>query len=85
MISLSDNRIQPRSRISEIVSLAKTIKKHLKGIIEAIKSGINPAVVEGLNNKIRKAFRLSYGFKVQTPSDTIIYLVTGRLKSLPEC
>lgn len=29
----------------------------------AIKSGINSTVVEGLNNKIRTAFKRSYGFK----------------------
>ena len=52
-----------RSRIDEIVKLGKTIRNHASGIIGAIKSGINNGVVEGLNNKIRTAFRRSYGFR----------------------
>ena len=52
--------------------------------MEAIRSGINSAVVEGLNN-IRKAFKRSYGFKCQKYRDTIIYLVAGGLKLPSEC
>ena len=59
--------------------------RHLNGILEAIKSGINSAVVEGLNNMIRTAFKRSYGFKAQKYRDTIIYLVAGGLKLPPEC
>ena len=69
-----------RSRMPDIVKLGKTMKRHLDGILEAIKSGINSAVVEGLNNKIRTAFKRSYGFKAQEYRDTIIYLVAGGLK-----
>lgn len=71
-----------RSRIEEIVKLGRTIKNHASGIIGAIKSGINNGVVEGLNNKIRTAFKRSYGFKSDEYRDTIIYLVAGKL-SLP--
>ena len=42
-----------------IVKLGKTIKRHLGGILEAIRSTTNSAVVEGLNNKIRTAFKRS--------------------------
>ncbi|MGP6240348.1 transposase, partial [Cuniculiplasma sp. SKW4] len=74
-----------RSRMSDIIKLGKTLKRHLKGIPETIKSGINSAVVEGLNNKIRTAFKRSYGFKAQEYRDTIIYLVAGGLRLPPEC
>ena len=66
----------------DIIKLGKTIKRHLNGILEAIRYRINSAVVEGLNNKIRTAFKPSYGFKVQKYRDKIIYLVAGGL-SLP--
>ena len=69
----------------DIIKLGKTINRHLAGIMEAIKSGINSAVVEGLNNKIRTAFKRSYGFKAQEYRDTIIYLVAGGLKLPPQC
>lgn len=60
----------------------KTIRRHLKGIVETIKSGINSAVVEDLNNQIRTAFKRDHRFKAQQYRDTIIYLVAGSL-SLP--
>ena len=65
------------------MKLGKTIKRHLDGMMEAIRTGINSDVVEGLNTKIRTAFKRSYGFKVQEYKDTIIYLVTGGMK-LPQ-
>ncbi len=34
-----------------IIKIGKTIKRHLNGILEAIKSGINSAVMEGLNKQ----------------------------------
>ena len=74
-----------RSGMPDTIKLGKTMKRHLNGILEAIKSGINSAVVEGLNNKIRTAFKRSYGFKAQKYRDTIIYLVAGGLKLPPEC
>ncbi|QRF74545.1 Transposase [Thermoplasmatales archaeon] len=74
-----------RSRMPDIIKLGKTINRHLAGIMEAIRSGINSAVVEGLNNKIRTAFKRSYGFKAHEYRDTIIYLVAGGLKLPPQC
>ena len=61
------------------------MKRHIDGILEAIGSGINSAVAEGLNKKIPTAFKRSYGSKVQKYRDTIIYLVAGGLRFLPEC
>ena len=66
----------------DIIRLGKTIKRHLYCILEAIRSGINSVVVEGLNNKIRTAFKRSYGFKAQEYMETSIYPVAGRL-SIP--
>ena len=74
-----------KSRMPDIVKLRKTMERHLDGILETIRSGINSAVVEGLNNKIRTAFKRSYGFKVRDYSDTNIYLVAGGLKFPPDC
>ncbi|WP_443367667.1 hypothetical protein [Cuniculiplasma sp. SKW4] len=41
--------------------------------------------MEGLNKKIRKAFRCSYSFKAEEDGDSIIYLVAGGLRLPPEC
>ncbi len=74
-----------RSRMPDIIKLGKTMKRHLDGIMEAIRSGINSAVVEGLNNKIRTAFKRSYGFKAREYRDKIIYLAAGGLELPPQC
>ncbi|WMT50353.1 MAG: transposase [Thermoplasmatales archaeon] len=65
--------------------MGRTYKRHLNGILEVIKFEIDSAVVEGLNNKIRTAFKRSYGFKAREYRDTIIYLVAGGLRLPPEC
>ena len=69
----------------DIVKQGKTIKRHLGGILEAIRSTINSAVVEGLNNKIRTSLKRSYWFKAGRYRDTIIFLVAGGLKLPPKC
>lgn len=66
--------------MSDIVKLGKSIKKHLEGKLEAIRSEINSVLVKGLNTKTRKSFKRSYRFKAQKYRDTIIYLVAGGLK-----
>ena len=71
--------------MSDVIKPGKSMKMHIDCILEAIGSGINSAVVEGLNNKIRTAFKRSYGFKSQKYRDTIIYLVAGGLWLSPEC
>ena len=64
----------------DIVSMGEAIRRHLVAIMETIRTVINSTVVERVNNKIRTAFKRSYGFKVQEYRDTITYLVTGGLK-----
>ncbi len=74
-----------RSRMPDIIKLGKTMKRHLDGIMEAIRSGINSAVVEGSNNKIRTAFKRSYWIKANGYRGMINYLVGVGLKLPPQC
>ena len=53
------------SRVPDIIELGKIMKRHVEGILEAIRSGINSAVVVGLNSKIPTAFKRFYGFKAR--------------------
>jgi transposase len=73
------------SNITEIISVAKTIKKHSLGILEAMKNGINNGVAEGLNNKIKTACKRSYGIKTEKYRNTMIYLMAGRLALPTRC
>jgi hypothetical protein len=56
------------------------MNRHIDGILEAMRSGINSAVVEGLNNKTGTAFKRSSEFKAKEYRDTMIYLVAGGLR-----
>lgn len=69
-----------RSGIDEVIKMGKTVKNHISGILEAIKSGINNGAVEGLNNKIKTAFKKSYGFKKEEYRETMIFLIAGKLR-----
>jgi transposase len=53
--------------------------------MEAIKSNLNNGVVEGMNNKIKTAFKRSYGFKTEKYRNTMIYLVAGKLDLPTRC
>ena len=61
--------------MSDIIKLGKTMKGHIEYIPETIRSEINSAVVDGLNNKLRTAFKMSYGLKPWKYRGAIICLV----------
>lgn len=71
------------SKIEEIVKLAETVHKHSYGILEALKTGLDNSVAEGLNNKVKTVIKRSYGFKTAKYRNTMIYLVTGKLELSP--
>ena len=73
------------SNIPEIISVSKAIKKHAQGILEAMKNGLNNGVAEGLNNKIKTAFKRSYGLKTEKYRNTMIYLMAGKLTLPTRC
>ena len=73
-------------KIEEIVKLAETVHTLSYGILEAIRTGLNNSVAEGLNNKVKTVVKRSYGFKTVKYRNTMFYLVTGKLElsqSLP--
>ena len=73
------------SKIDEIVKMAKMIKRNSYGILESIKQNISNGVVEGLNNKIKTAFKRSYGLKTEKYRNTMIFLMAGKLTLPTRC
>ena len=71
------------SKIEEIVKLAETVHTHSYGILEAIRTGLDNSVAEGLNNKVKTVVKRSYGFKTVKYRNTMIYLVAGKLELSP--
>jgi transposase len=67
------------SGIKEVVKYGRTIKRHFHGVINAIMLDLSNSVAEGINNKIKTAFKRSYGFKSDEYRDTMIFLVAGKL------
>lgn len=51
-----------RSRLAPFVKAAKTIRKHLDGIVAYVRTGLSNGRVEGLNGKARTITRRAYGF-----------------------
>lgn len=51
-----------RSRLSEFVKLAKTIRGHMQGILGYVRYRVTNGPTEGLNNKARLVQRRAYGF-----------------------
>ncbi len=70
------------SKIEEIVKLAETVHTHSYGILEAIRTGLNNSVAEGLNNKVKTVVKRSYGFKTAKYRNTMIYLVRANWSCL---
>jgi transposase len=51
-----------RSRLDPFRKVAKTIEKHIEGIVAYVATGLNNGRTEGLNGKARTITRRAYGF-----------------------
>ena len=72
-----------RSRLKPFVRLARTVRKHLDGILAFIDSRLTNARLEGMNNKIRLLSHRAYGFHSADPLIATVYLCCSKI-TLPE-
>ncbi len=73
-----------RSRLDPFIRLARTIRRHRDGILNAIRLGLNNGRLEGLNSRIRLISHRSFGFHSASPLIALIYLCcTGIVIPLP--
>jgi transposase len=73
-----------RSRLDPFVKLARTIRRHRDGILNAIRLGLNNGRLEGLNSRIRLISHRSFGFHSASPLIALVYLCcTGITIPLP--
>jgi transposase len=63
-----------RSRLEPFVKLARTIRRHRDGILNAIRLGLNNGRLEGLNSRIRLISHRSFGFHSASPLIALVYL-----------
>src|ERR1035441_5583409 len=64
-------------RAARFVTLAKTIRKRKKGILAAVKLGINNARHEGLNRRVLIVVNRGYGFHFASAVLALIMLMLG--------
>jgi transposase len=72
-----------RSRLKPFVRAARTIRKHLSGILAYIRTRLSNGLVEGLNGKTRMIVRRAYGFHSPTALIAMIFLTCGGLQLDP--
>jgi transposase len=72
-----------RSRLKPFVRLARTVRKHLDGILAFMDSGLTNARLEGMNNKIRLLSHRAFGFHSADPLIATIYLCCAGIR-LPQ-
>lgn len=72
-----------RSRLRPFVKAARTIRKHLDGILAYIRTRLTNGLVEGLNNRIRMIARRAYGFHSHQALTAMIFLNCGGIQLDP--
>lgn len=67
------------SRIPQIVSVAKTIKRHWTGIVNWAENRITNGILEGFNSIFQAAKAKARGYKKTETIKAVIYILTGKL------
>lgn len=72
-----------RSRLEPIKKVARMLKRHLWGVLNAIASGVTNAKLEGINTKIQWLKRSARGFRNRDRFRNAIYFHLGGLDLYP--
>ena len=67
------------SKLPAMIHVAKTIKHHWDGIVSWYESGINNAVLEGINSLVQAAKAKARGYRTFKNFANIVYLLKGNL------
>ena len=66
-----------RSKLKPFVRTARTIRKHLEGVLAYVEERLTNGIVEGLNTRLRMIARRSFGFHGPEPLIALLYLCCG--------
>jgi transposase len=72
-----------RSRLEPLKRVARTMKRHLTGILNVIASGVTNARLEGINTVIQNVKRSARGFRNRDRFRNAIYFHLGGLQLYP--
>lgn len=67
------------SGLEPMRAVAKTVKKHRRGILNYFRKGMTSAVIEGFNSLVQAARARARGYRSVETFKTMIYLIGGRL------
>jgi transposase len=73
-----------RSRLEPIKKVARMVRTHLQGILNAVVLGATNATAESLNAKIQHVKRMACGFRNRERFRNAIYFHLGSLDLYPE-
>ena len=73
-----------RCRLAPFKRLGATIRKHLAGIVEHFRSGLDNGFAEAINGRVQAAKVRAKGYGTDAHLITISYLVCAKLKHLPK-
>jgi transposase len=68
-----------RSRVPEMVRVARTIRQHWSGILRWFQSRITNGMMEAINGLVQAAKARARGYRTTRNLATIIYLIAGKL------
>jgi len=66
-----------RSKLKPFVRVARTIRKHLDGVLAYFQNRETNGIVEGFNNKLRMIARRAFGFHSPAPLISMLHLCCG--------
>lgn len=72
-----------RSRLKPFVRVARTIRKHLDGILAYVRTRLTNGFTEGTNNKLRLVARRAFGFHSPQPLIAMLFLTCGGIQLNP--
>ncbi len=72
-----------RSRLKPFVRAARTIRKHLDGILAYVTTRLTNGLSEGINAKLRMIARRAYGFHSPQPLIAMLFLNCGGIRLQP--
>ena len=67
------------SRLNPVIKVAKTLKRHLEGVLRWFDSKINNGLLEGINSLIQAAKARARGFRSVQKMRVVIYLLLSKL------
>jgi transposase len=72
-----------RSKLPPFVKAARTIRKHLDGILAYVHTRLSNGLVEGLNTKLRMVARRAFGFHSASALISMLFLCCGGVELDP--